>query len=208
MFDGECVPVGLADLVPGPVLAAVLASIDCDRLSGFDRVVVLQARARQLAYDQAEFYAAMVVVADAIPEAEAEFASDEIRAALSWTRRAADRHLGLGFDLMVRLPDLWEALHHGSIDLPRARVIIDNTCHLEVDDARRVTAQILPDAGSLTTGELAARLRRLLIGSDPEAARKRYEDGVSDRRVVAQPNPDGTANLYGLTSHRNGWPRS
>ena len=36
-------------MAPGPVVAAVLASIDCDRLSGFDRVVVLQARARQLA---------------------------------------------------------------------------------------------------------------------------------------------------------------
>ena len=199
MFDGESVPVGLAEMAPGPVLAAVLASIDPSRLSGFDRVVVLQARARQLAYDQAEFYASMVGVAEAIPDTEIEFASDEIRAALTWTRRAADRHLDLGYELMKRLPNLWEALHQGSIDLARARVIIDHTTHLEVEEARRVTETVLETASGLTTGQLAARLRRLIIETDPHSAEKRYQQGIAERRVMVEPNPDGTANLHGMS---------
>jgi len=49
----------------------------------------------------------------------------------------------------------------------------------------------------LTTGQLAARLRRLGISVNPQDATRRYEDGLGDRRVVAEPNDDGTAYLAG-----------
>ena len=44
---------------------------------------------------------------------------------------------------------------------------------------------------------MAARIRRLAITVDPDQAKKRYEQGVEERRVVSEANPDGTANLGG-----------
>jgi hypothetical protein len=50
-------PVGLAEMPPGPALSAALGSIDRSVLSGFDLVVVLRARGRQLVFEQAELAA-------------------------------------------------------------------------------------------------------------------------------------------------------
>jgi Domain of unknown function (DUF222) len=215
MFDtaSECpprsvLPDGLAEMAPGPELAALLAGIDRSRLNGHEMVIVLQARARLVAHDQAEMYADMMEVAlsppgdaNSAPERVEQLDEDsaaEIGAALRLTRRAADIALGVAWDLTERLPEVWQALHQGSIDLPRARVICDHTGHLPEDQARGVTRVILAEAARLTTGQLAARLRRLTITIDPEDAKHRYETGVEQRRVIGEANPDGTANLLAL----------
>jgi hypothetical protein len=207
MFEGERLPVGLAELQPGPELAALLAGVDRDRLTGHDQVGLLQAHSRQVAHYQAEMYADMLSVAGAIseelspefdvPEIEDSSAS-EIRAALSWTRCAAEYHLGLAHDLVERLPRVWQALHAGLIDLPRARVLVDQTRHLDSDTAGRVADQVLEHASAQTTGQLRARIQKLCFSVDPESARHRYEDGVQERRVSSECNEDGTAGLYGL----------
>jgi hypothetical protein len=44
---------------------------------------------------------------------------------------------------------------------------------------------------------LAARIRRLCLETDPDDAKTRYQEGLADRRVVSEANPDGTANLLG-----------
>ena len=59
-------PEGLAELPPGPALAVALASIDRTKLAGYDMVVVLRARSRQLAHEQAEFAADLTAVADCL----------------------------------------------------------------------------------------------------------------------------------------------
>ncbi|MGH8913259.1 MAG: DUF222 domain-containing protein, partial [Acidimicrobiia bacterium] len=97
-----------------------------------------------------------------------------------------------------RLPEVWVALDQGWIDLPRARVIVDQTLHLEESLARQVAGQALSEAATQTTGQLRARIQKLCIGVDPDAAKKRYDQGLEERRVASQPNTDGTANLYGL----------
>jgi hypothetical protein len=76
-------------------------------------------------------------------------------------------------------------------------VICHNTFHLDPDTARRVAGTILPEAPELTTGQIAARLRTLSIQVDPADAHRRYKHGLSDRKVVAEPNCDGTADLIG-----------
>lgn len=78
------------------------------------------------------------------------------------------------------------------------RVIIDGVAGLKLDVATKLIADLLPDAPGLTTGQLRARLGKMVIAVDPEAAASRYEEGVKGRRVLAQPNPDGTAGLFGL----------
>ncbi|MCZ6661977.1 MAG: DUF222 domain-containing protein, partial [Actinobacteria bacterium] len=127
-----------------------------------------------------------------------EFSADEIGAALSLTRRAADSDLGLALEIRERLPMVWEALAAGHIDLRKARTITTGTGHLPEEDARRVVERVIGQAGRLTTGQLAARIARLCVEADPESARTRYQEALEERRVVSESNPDGTADLTGM----------
>src|SRR5690606_14547187 len=97
----------------------------------------------------------------------------------------------------MRLPSVWGALFEGRIDLPRARVLCEETAHLEDDEAADVVAAIVGEASRLTTVQLGRRLRRMVAERDPGAAKKRYDRGVRERRVESGSNPDGTAELWG-----------
>ena len=190
---------------PGPALAGLLASVDVDGVSPYDRVVVLRAQVRQASYVQAQVYAAISSLADHM---ESEFADDpglaweaaatEIRAALRLTRRAAETELEVAVGIRRRLPRLWEALAGGSVDSRRAWVIASGTSHLDEDTARRVVDLVIGDASRLTTGELRARISRLCIEADPGSATEKYDSAVEGRRVVVESSPEGTANLMGL----------
>ena len=74
--------------------------------------------------------------------------SSEIQAALHLTRRSADIQVDLAFQLCERLPGVWEALHAGLIDLPRARILSDLTLPLPEELAREVTETALVRAPS------------------------------------------------------------
>jgi hypothetical protein len=199
-------PGDLAEIRPGPRLGSALASIDRDRLNGADRVTLMQAWNRQVAHAQAELYASMTAVADA--EAEVfpdddpfnlnDAAASEIRAALTLTRRSADYHLGFAQQLVEAYPEVWKALHRGEVDLPKARVIINQTSHLDRGIADEVAHLALELAHRQTTGQLRARLQRLVIAVDPFSARERYEERLVERRVVIEATDAGTANLLGL----------
>ena len=191
---------------PGPVLAGFLASIDVESLSGHDRVLLLRAERRQAAHYEARAYASMHAVAestadaldpDVPPESVEDSAAAEIGAALTLTRRSAEGQLGFATTLVEDYPHLWSALKDGSLDVPRVMVIINQTSHLESELRSRITDEILESAPRLTTGQLRARLARLVITVDPDSAEKRYREGLEARRVVVDANPDGTANLCG-----------
>ncbi|MCW2902684.1 MAG: hypothetical protein JWO67_4949 [Streptosporangiaceae bacterium] len=193
---------------PGPRLAAALESIDRAGLSGFDLVVLLRARGRQLAFEQAELAADMVAVAQRVRDESSKLtwvwnsdvdglAAAEIGAALTWTKRAARAGLQDAWALVERLPGVWATLRSGSIDLPRAKTLVEGTAAVGERLARQVVTQLLPEAPDLTTGQLAYRLRRLIAEADPAAARKSYEDGIAQRKVVRGLNADGTGYLSG-----------
>lgn len=209
MFDTVEAPIsglpeGITELTPGSDLAVRLESIDRRSLSDFDRVELLKARSRLRSHVEAELLADMVSVLEAesgaigpglAEDVVHEAAAAEIGAALSWTRRAAERQLDFATTLLSDYPRVWEMLNDGQIDLPRARVIVDHTTHLDECVRDRVVEIALERAPAQTTGLLAARIRRLNIWVAPEQARKRYESGLEERRVVSEGNPDGTANL-------------
>jgi hypothetical protein len=195
------------DSIPvGPYLAAVLAHVDRSRLNGFDLVSVLRARERMVAHVQAGSVADVHEIAYAAPgdacspplrcEQPSEFAADELRPALHLTRRAAENRMGLAYDLKERLPRVWDMLSDGLIDLARARVFADGTCHVPDALARRVVDLLAEEAPRLTTGQLRARIRKLCVDADPEDARKRYDHALEERRLVIEPTDAGTANLY------------
>ena len=214
MFDGERLPDNLEMMAPGRELAGVLDGIDRQKLSGHDRVVVMQACARQVAHYQAQFYSDVHCVWEAerdtcqtsfsdlreegliLTSEIDDMASAEVRAALTLTRRAADMVVNLAYEFRVRLPAVWAALNEGRIDLAKARVICDQTGHLDVETSRRVADRALERAAAQTTGQLAARLRRLCIAVDPDSAKERYEARLVDRKLVVQATEDGTANLF------------
>jgi hypothetical protein len=151
---------------------------------------------------QAELLADMLSVRDAVIDVmgtnEPDFEADEIRAALCLTRNAAEESLLLASLLIERFPALWQALHDGLLDLPRARVIAEGLIGLSSDQAHRAIEMLLSFAPSMTTGQLRARVAKVAISIDPESARKTYEESVKGRRVWAGRNPDGTAGLFGL----------
>ncbi|HEY6629096.1 MAG TPA: hypothetical protein VI193_08965, partial [Acidimicrobiia bacterium] len=85
MFDGERLTVNLETMAPGLEVAVALDGIDRDELSGHDRVLVLQARARQVAHYQAAFYADVQSVWDAEREVCDETMADLRAEGLSWS---------------------------------------------------------------------------------------------------------------------------
>jgi hypothetical protein len=135
---------------------------------------------------------------EADPEIAHDAAAAEIGATLRLTRRAADFDLALAVDLKERLPEVWEALAAGRIDLRRARVIVSGTAHLSEEAAREVVGRVIEAATRLTTGQLGALIRRVCVQADPDDANTRFRDAVDGRRVVVEPSVEGTAHLYGL----------
>ncbi len=199
------IPAGLDEMEPGPFLAIVLSGIDLAALSGTDRVTVLRARQRMASHYAAETFEAMASIVDSYQDEEqsgladaAEGAAYELRAALHLTRRAADTELAFALDLRDRLPKVFAAFATGMIDQRRARTIVWQIAHLDDGTARAVVDRIIDQASELTTGQLIARIRKLAIGVDPEAATRRYEQALAERRVVIEPSDDGTVNLYGM----------
>ena len=214
VVERQVLPGGLDTLSPGPILAGFLFRIDRSRLNGHDLVVVMRAEARMEAHYAAERMATITEVAyspngnadSGVERSEglAEFASDDVGAALNLTRRTADIELGFALELHQRLPLVWEALSRGGIDVRRARTIVHGTSHLSEDTAREVVESIIETAPGLTTGQLAARIRRLCIQTDPEEAKQRYDRAFEERRIVVEATTDGTADLYayGLPADR------
>ncbi len=174
----QLIPQGLAEMAPGPELASLLADIDMSALTGMDAVEVLRARHRQLSHDQAQLLAAMVEVGlcdPAAPPGEVArlgesppYAADEIRAALAWTRRAADREHYFAETLVQRMPAVFAALDAGRIDRAKAWIFTDFCAELTAEHTEVVCQRLLPHAGRLTTGELAARIKKIAIALDPE----------------------------------------
>jgi hypothetical protein len=199
-------PEGLSTMAPGPELATTLAGIDRSTLNGYELVILVQAERRQVAHYEAASFETMTELAHCAPgyagspperhAAIDEFAADELRAALVWTRRAASNNLGLALDVVERFPLVLSELAAGRIDVPRARTIVSALSHLESQQIRRITEEVINRATEMTTGQLGAMLRRRAIAVDPDSAEKRYHKGRDDRRVVREANPDGTANIF------------
>jgi hypothetical protein len=199
-------PRGLDEMAPGPGLGVILSGLRVSELSGHEQVVVLRAHQRMASHYQGKVYEDLAAVFESIeeldhhedPDLSYEAAAAEIRAALRLGRRAADADLALALDLGNRLPSVLAALAAGRIDLRRARTILSGTAHLPEETARRLVDQVIARAPRLTTGQLAAWLRRLCIEMDPAEAKDRYLEAHSQRRVVTEPTPAGTAHLLGL----------
>lgn len=203
--DREVLPGDLAGILPGPYLAAVVSSIDVSRLNGHDVVRLMQAQARLSAHHEAGKYQAMAEVAYAPPSdpdsgvvrssEEVEYAAVEVAAALTLTRRSSEDQLSRAVSLTGVLRRVWDAFSAGLIDLPKVRMFEQTMGHLPEETVDLVLDGILDDAPGLTTGQIRARLARLVLEADPDGAAASFEEGLADRQVVVSSNPDHTADL-------------
>ncbi|MBC3192577.1 DUF222 domain-containing protein [Pseudonocardia sp. C8] len=201
----QVVPEGLAGLPVGPGLAAALAGLDLARVPNDDIVDVLLAQSRQLAHEQARMLAALAEVVYRRPfagpgqihrgETPEPYAADEVRAALAWTRRAAEAETDLAVALVHDLPQVWTALDQGRIDRGKATVFATHLAGLPTTLRERVCTEVLPHAPRLTTGQIAERIKRLILEADPAYFEQRYRRAIRERQVVAYLAEDGTAVL-------------
>lgn len=195
-------PRDLEEIAPGPYLAAVVSGVDRSKLSGHDVVRLMNARARLVSHYQAGLYADIAEVAHAYDPDTAvrdshpvEFAAEEIQTALTKTRTSARLDLELALHLRLRLPRVWEAMAAGDIDLARAKVFARELESLHPALVPEAVNRLISQAPELTTGQLRARLQRVALELEPEAADDRFEAGVEDRKMTVQSNPDLTASL-------------
>ena len=186
-------------------LAARVAGQDVSRLDGDGLVDYLTDCYRLAAAAEGQKLAAAARLAeesahsDHGPTGSAfDCAASQVSLALVLTPRGADRVVDLGLDLQQRLPATLRGLRAGQIDPARARILAEETSTLDQDIVTRVEARALTLAPRLTTGQLRARLRRMVIEADPDAAQQRHRDKVADRGVYVADEGDATAALTGF----------
>ena len=195
----------LVDIPVGPGLAAALAPLDLKALSESQVVDVLKASYRQDNHDRAQLLAVLneVMLRSAagweVPDDQwpGQLGADEVRAALVFSRNAAEKLCMFAEDVVRRLPDVQQAFASGVLDQPRVWVFSSWTCGMSEEHTKAIVAALLPRAPQLTTAQLIQEIQRFAIALDPDWARRRYERALKGRRVVGRRNPDGTANLSG-----------
>lgn len=200
-------PEGLAAMPPGPGLAAVLGAVELSVVPNDRMLEVLAAQHRQLCHEQARMVAVLAELgrcAGSVPaggvarrEVMDRYAPDETRAALRWTRGAADFEHDVAETVVHVMPGLFEAWLSGVLDRPRVLVFHRYLADLDPVQVGAICAVAVPRASGLTTGQLAVLLRRMVLAVDPAAAERWYRKGVRERNVVAVMGPDGTVTMSG-----------
>ena len=195
----------LAGIPAGPRLAAALARIDVTHVPNNELLALLAAQSRQANHEAARLLGVIAEIGRAAPTFDDDavnrldhpvpYAADEVRAALAWSRRAADRECDLAEQLVHDLPQVYAAFLAGDLDRSKVRVFADHLSGLTEAQISTVCAVLLPLARRLTPGQLVARLRRLVAAIDPRHYERRYHKALRDRTVCAWLDENGTAVL-------------
>lgn len=128
----------------------------------------------------------------------ADYVHDEVADALTITGASADGLIRFATELTGRLPGTFAALTAGDIDYLKARTVWHATGQIDDEAVRTIEAEILPKASEQTTGQIRAKIRRLIKRLDPDAAARRREAAEKRRGVELTETEDGTAQLSGV----------
>jgi hypothetical protein len=126
-----------------------------------------------------------------------DYVHDEVAEALTLTPASADDLIRFATELTGRLPGTFTALAAGDIDYGKARALWRGTDQVHGGLAETIEAMVLPKAPGQTTGEIRAKIRRLVRRLTPEALARRREDAEKRRSVALIETDDGTAHLTG-----------
>lgn len=203
--ERHVLPDDLEEIPTGVYLAAIVSSVDPSRLNGHDAVRLMKARARLASHQEAGKIEAMAEVAYSPPgdadspverdAIEIDYVAAEIAAALTLTRGTSKTELNRAVSLHGLLHRVRAALSKGTIDLAKAKVCDQVLGHLPDETVDVVLDRILPDSAELTTGQLRARLCRLVLEADPDGCKSAFQEGLADRGVTTYANPDQTGSL-------------
>jgi hypothetical protein len=161
---------------------------------GDARVDAMCVVARQVARQQALLLEAMAAVA--ATSTGIGFDADEVAFALHLPRTVAQREVVLARDLLGRLPAVFAALSEGRICLARARVFSDVLIPVADDGlAGEIADRFLSAAEECTASQLRARLLKAVLAADPDAAQRRLDRSIEERRLSLSANDDTTACL-------------
>jgi hypothetical protein len=198
-------------LAPGPDLAGWLAATSPKAVEDGALPGVAASYRRLASWAQAGELAAVAELASRSAVADGRIGVDDegrpaqvtdeaaaqVSLALTMTRFGACWWSDLAVTLTWRLAATGRALAAGDIDLARARLIAEATSMLDDDTARAVEARVLPSAGTATTSQLRAALRRAVIAADPVGADRRRQEAERRAKVSLYPDEEGTATLIG-----------
>lgn len=198
----------LAELAaaPGsPGAMAVLTATDPAHLTFLERLDLVRAWERQLAWVAAGQLAAIGALedpepgegADPLPEFVPDWCREEIATALHVTGTTAQNRLDLARELRTRLASTSTALRAGQLTERKAELIARAVRDLDDAVAAAVEAAVLPDAPGFTPPELQRVLARIVLEVDPDGAADRAAEAVRRRRVTdVYPQPDGMGGLW------------
>ena len=210
-LDGCWPPPGLLDEVePGPLLAALAAETDLSSCGDSDLVGVVAA-----AYRLQSWAAALEVRATNAPGGPLPVVAwggaggaagvlgvgvggadglgrGRLRAGPGAADRPGPGRVRRG---PARLPATRLALAAGVIDVPKARLLVEELRPLADEAAQAIEQRVVAAAPGATRAQLAGRLRRAVLAADPTAGERRQEKAKAERRVEVFPLSDGMAGL-------------
>jgi hypothetical protein len=111
------------------------------------------------------------------------------------------RHLGLAKALVYEMPHTLAALECGALSEWRATLIVRESACLEVEDRRRLDAELCADPAGLNgmgDARLAAAAKAIAYRLDPHAVVERAARAENERTVTIRPAPDTMTYLTAL----------
>lgn len=129
---------------------------------------------------------------------EGEFAHVEVAGILGLTESAAQRMIGLGYELRRRLHRVREAFRSGRIDLAKAHALHEVLANVADEVVDAVEERLLDGAERVSTTKLKARARRLIARLDPGGVAERRKAAEPDRDVRVLAREDGLTDLDGI----------
>jgi hypothetical protein len=196
---------GLDETLPGPELSTLLSTIDRRTLNGYQLLELVQARYRQVCFDQAqlladihEIYYSLRGHSRAAPRRANQHdhhVEEEMSMALRWTMYTANKYASVAWACIDMQPVLLTALAEGRIDLAKAEMIVTEVSILDQNQTSAVVAAILPLAPNLTCPELRHEIRKLIMTIDPELVQKRHDKDLENRDVSAIQHRNGTCSI-------------
>jgi hypothetical protein len=139
------------------------------------------------------------VMPGGLPYQWREDLAHELSALLRISPQAADKLLGLAWDLEARIPGIEAKLAEGKISMATVTLVVKEFSVL--DDAQAAVAEklIRDDLENLTPGQAAKLAARAVCTVDPDGVRKRREAAErDDARVAFWREPAGTAAIAGF----------
>jgi Domain of unknown function (DUF222) len=122
----------------------------------------------------------------------------EISARLRVSHREADSRVVFAQDLVGQRRATLAAMRSGTVDVRRARTLVEGVRVLDDEAAARVEARLLPDAAEHTPQGFRRRVEKAVAAADPAGFEDRHTRAIEDRQVRCRPEPDAMGSVWAL----------